>query len=174
VHATHTQWYGSQQASAREYRLKMSSTSDTPYYLLIEDEDASYKYQVTESDYNIYENEGMMWITFYCKAGIELLPSEHGNPEPWVEISIPYKSDQFPSIDVDSILTGDAYDTVRDENLTNIYFFTHEGFEKPQIQIIDKQGDRIKAKINDNSKDPRSITLLAEFTLNPDRSKSFI
>ena len=146
---------------------------DIPYFILIEDEDASYKYKVTESDYNIYENEGRKWITFYCAAEIEIIPNENGNPLPWVEINIPYEPNEFPVIDVDTILTGEAYDSERDDNLTNIYFFVHEGFEKPNIQILEKNGSSLIAKITENSDDPRSITVFAEFTFNPERSKSF-
>ena len=144
-----------------------------PFHLLLEDDDdVIHKYRITESDYNKYEKDGIKWITFYCRAGIKESPEDDMPPQLWLEINLPIEAPEFPTLHEGSKLTGKAYDHEKYFNLTNVYCFSHDGFEDPIIEIIEKKGKTLKARITGESV-VGPITLLSNFTLNPQRTRSF-
>jgi len=129
-------------------------------------------YRVTSSDYNLYEDEGLRWLTVYCRAEEKVLPPETENPEPWIEINIPFGVTTKAEMTQGARFSSVAYDETFGGNLTNIYWFSHSGFESPVIEVVSMHNTTATLRIQGERYDC-PVTVCAAFELNPERKRSF-
>ncbi len=142
-------------------------------FLHLEDDDGVIEvYRVTSEDYNFYEEDGLWWLTVYCRAEEKVLPPEAENPEPWIEINIPFNIPAKVELTPGTKFSSVAYDETFGSNLTNIYWFSHSGLENPVIEIVSMNNTTATLRIRGERFDC-PVAACATFALNPERKRSF-
>lgn len=152
--------------------VEMEASIPSPETLTLEDDDGIlHVFRVTVADYNQYEKDGRRWLTFYCRADEKISPPDGQNPQPWLEINIPLLDEAESELRKGVKVSGAAYD---DElgNLTNFYWYSHGGFESPDILIRTADPNGVLAEIRGEG-DGSPVAILGRFVHNPLRCRSF-
>ena len=150
----------------------MSTTTEPPGTLTYEDDDeVLHKFRVSVAEYNLYVKNGQGWLTLYCATDQKISPADDLPAEPWLEINVPLTQPRDELKPGDKI-TGSAYDDAFGGWLTNFYYYSHSGFEQPEIIIREVDSQSILAEIRGEG-DDSPVVISARFTRSSDRHRSF-
>ncbi len=150
----------------------MSTTPEPPGTLTYEDDDeVLHKFRVSVAEYNLYVKNGQGWLTLYCATDQKISPTDDLPAEPWVEINVPLTQPRDELKPGDKI-TGSAYDDAFGGWLTNFYYYSHSGFEQPEIIIREVDSQSILAEIRGEG-DDSPVVIYARFARSSDRHRSF-
>jgi hypothetical protein len=53
-----------------------------------DDDEIIHTYRVSVAEYNLYEKEGLKWLTFYCRTDQKISPKDVPSTDPWMEIGM--------------------------------------------------------------------------------------
>jgi hypothetical protein len=148
------------------------STTTEPFGTLTyeDDEEVLHKFRVSVAEYNLYVKDGQGWLTLYCATDQKISPADDLPAEPWMEISVPLAQPRDELKPGDKI-AGSAYDDAFGGWLTNFYYYSHSGFEQPEIIIQEVDSQSILAEIRGEG-DDSPVVISARFTRNSNRHRS--
>ncbi len=137
---------------------------------VVDDDDVVHVYAVTCAEYNIYQDEGLHWLTLLVAADQKITPEDEENPEPFLELNLHF--DESPESDIrpGKLLTVPSYHEEL-SNLTNMYYFTHRPFDgEVLVEAVTEAG--LTARVSGESDDD-PVVLRADFLRNPELRRSF-
>ena len=138
---------------------------------LEDDEGVLHTFRVSVAEYNLYVRDGQGWLTLYCATDRKISPADDLPAEPWMEINVPLAQPK-DRLTPGERIAGSAYDDAFGGWLTNFYYYSHSGFEQPEIIIQAVELHSIFAEIRGEG-DDSPVVISTRFTRNPDRYRSF-
>jgi len=146
------------------------------------------EFEITESKYNLYKTEDGIWeftICFDTLKSIKRAKALEGiiDPTPNFEATAILNSNDL-TIDKGKIITQkEGYDSNREENLSNVYYFEHNSVEELEINvveynaeylIINAKGKAIINGSNGNNPDSDLFIHLTKFELDKDLERGIM
>jgi hypothetical protein len=135
-----------------------------------DDENVLHVFEVSKAEFNFYEDEGYFWLTLYVLAEVKISPQDDMNPEPHIEVNLPFNESPETKILPGIVLKATAYHRQL-ANLASMYYFTHCSFDGG-VHIEGFDGETLTARLEGQSDDD-PVVCRAVFRRNTERERSF-
>lgn len=108
------------------------------------------KFRVQDARCNLHQEEGGVWeFVFSARSKGAILRSEELNDtidaEPHLEATFVIRDGDIGLREGRTIYQPDGYDRVREENITNFLYFSHNSIEELRVELIRVSEDSIDA-----------------------------
>jgi hypothetical protein len=144
------------------------------------------KFRIQDARCNLYQGDDGIWeFVFKVQSSDALLRSKEldqtSDGKPHLEATFVLPDDKIELSEGRSIYQPDGYDRIRDENITNLYYFSHNSIEELRVELITVTTDTVDARLSgegvingSNGTRPDSkFSLQATFTRDPTLERSF-
>ncbi len=135
-----------------------------------DDEDVDHLYAITRAEYNIYEQDGLHWLTLRAEADQKIEPDDGENPEPFLEANLFFREDPRHLLRPGTVLEIPSYDEDL-YNLASMYYWTHRSFDG-EVTIEAVAEGELTARVSGEADDD-PVVLRAAFKQNPELERSF-
>ena len=132
--------------------------------------DVHHVYAVSRAEYNVYEQDGLYWLTFVVAATTQLEPDDQEDLEPYLEANLFFTESPMSDLRPGSVLQVHSYDEEL-YNLALLYYWSYRPFDG-EITIEAVADGALTARVSGKSYDD-PVALRAVFQLNPELKRSF-